>query len=60
LLRCNATLTDIKKYYNDEIERDFLNFCVAFYIAENEFNIHQNDAIESEKMRQMEKANKKK
>ena len=52
-------MKDIKHYYDDKIDRDFLNFIVSFYIAENEKQIHENDAIESEKIRQMEKANKK-
>lgn len=59
LLRCNATLSDIEKFYNDNLDKDFIDFCVTFYLAESQFNIHQNDAIQIEQMQRQEEANKK-
>ena len=41
------------------MDLDFLEFCVKFYLADNELNIHQNDAVENEKARLLKKNNPK-
>ena len=59
ILRCNGTLADVKDYYKGYEDRDFLDFCVSFYLAESQFDSHLNDAFELEKTRRQEADSKK-
>lgn len=60
LLRCNASLGDIKEFYNSgSLDDDFVKFAIKFFYADMAYNTHAQDAVELERMKRVEAERKK-
>ena len=52
LLRCGASLTDLHDWYDGKLsDPNFLDFILSFYVADNQYNSHQKDALNLEEMK---------
>ncbi len=57
LLHCNASLDDIREFYeNGRLDDDFIKFVIKVFYADTSYNSHTQDAIEIERNRRLEEA----
>ncbi len=55
LLLCNASLSDVKDFYErGSLDDDFMKFVIRYYYADTAYKSHAHDAIELERMRRIE------
>lgn len=56
LIHCGASLTDLKEWWQGNLDEGLVKLVTTYYLANGMYNNYRNDAIENEKAHRLEVA----